>query len=178
MGSPDKAVEEYRRALSYRPNYGEAYSGLGDAYVIKGMKQKAMEEYSNAIEALPVSALISVPAYNNLAYLYAEEEQDLDKALSLAQKAMQLAPKHPDISDTIGWIHYKKGAYEEAVANLKDAVKGSPNNPTIRYHLGAAYYKQSAKEKALAELEKALEISDTFEGAEETKQLLIELGAR
>ncbi len=172
---PDEAIEEYRKALSYRPNYGEAYSGLGDAYLTKGMTQEAAEEYKNAVRVLPVSALISVPAYNNLAYIYAEGEQDLDTALSLAQKARRLIPKHPDIADTMGWIYYKKGLYDEAVADLKVAIEGAPENPTIRYHLGAAYYKQGDKNKASAELERALKISDDFEGVKEAKRLLAEL---
>jgi Flp pilus assembly protein TadD len=175
MRSPDKAIEEYRKALSYRPNYGEAYSGLGDAYLTKGMTQEAVKEYKNAVRVLPVSALISVPAYNNLAYIYAEEEHDLDEALSLAQKAKRLLPNHPDVADTVGWISYKKGLYDEAVANLKAAVKGSPDNPIIRYHLGAAYYKQGARDEAAAELKKALEIDDKFEGVEDAKRLLAEL---
>ena len=119
-----------------------------------------------------------MPAYNNLAYIYAEKEQELDKALSLAQKAKQLAPEQPDISDTIGWIYYKKGMYDEAVANLKQAVDGSPDNPIIRYHLGAAYYKQNAKDEAAAELKKALSIDDKFEGAEDAKRLMSEIESR
>ena len=111
---------------------------------------------------------------NNLAYIYAEEEQDLDKALLLAQKAGQLAPNHPDVADTTGWIYYKKGLYDEAVASLQIAVQGSPDNPIIRYHLGAAYLKQGDRDKAEAELRKALATNDSFAGAEEAKRLIAE----
>jgi len=178
MSSPDKAIEEYSKALSYRPNYGEVYSGLGDAYLTKGMTQKAVEGYKSsisedAIRTLPIRALISV--YNNLAYIYAEEERDLDEALSFAQKASQVAPKHPGIADTLGWVYYKKGLYSEAMANLEVAIEGMPDNPTVRYHLGAAYYRQGVKDKAAVELRKALSTNDKFEGAEDAKRLLAEL---
>jgi len=175
MGIQDKAIEEFKKALSYRPNYGEAHSGLGDAYITKGMTQEAIESYKEAIKILPMSALVSIPAYNNLAYIYAEQEQDLDKALSLVQKAQQLAPEHPDIADTIGWIYYKKELYDEALPNLQVAAKGSPDNPIIRYHLGAAYYHLGAKDEALAELETAFKMSDKFEGSEDARRLLTEL---
>ena len=95
--------------------------------------------------------------------------------LILAQRANRLAPKHPDIADTLGWIYYKKGLYDEAVANLKAAAEGSPDNPIIRYHLGAAYYKHGAKDEAAAELKKALGENDKFEGVEEAKRMLAEL---
>lgn len=178
QGAPDKAIEEYKKALSYRPNYGEARSGLGDAYAVKGMYSEAAVEYDNAIKVLPVSALVSVPAYNNLAYIYAEEQQDLDKALSYAQKAKQLVPTNPDVSDTIGWIYYKKGDYSKAITNMENAVKGSPENPTMRYHLGLAYYKKGDKRKAEAELKKALSIGGKFPEANDAKKLLGELGVR
>jgi tetratricopeptide (TPR) repeat protein len=180
-GSPDKAIEEFESALSLAPNYGDAYAALGDAYLAKGMTQKAVEEYKNsitekAIRTLPIRALISV--YNNLAYIYAEEERDLDEALSFAQKARQVAPQHSGIADTLGWVYYKKGLYDEAVANLEAALEGTPDNPTIRYHLGAAYYRQGARDKAAAELKRALEADDKFEGAEDAKRLLTELETR
>ena len=180
-GSSDKAIEEFRRALSFQPNYGDAHAALGDTYLAKGMTQEATEEYKNAISedairTLPIRSLISV--YNNLAYIYAEEGQDLDAALSLAQKAKQVAPRHPGIADTLGWVYYKKGNYDEAIANLETAVEGAPGNPIIKYHLGAAYYKQGIKDKATVELKKALEIDDKFEGAEDAKRLLTELEGR
>lgn len=171
-GLPDKAIEQFNEAISYNPNYAEAYSNLGEVYITKGMYQEAVERYKKAIEVLPVSALISVPVYNNLAYIYAEEGGNLDKALSYAQRAAELVPKDPDVADTIGWIYYKKGNYDEAVDNLRVAVEGSPDNPIIRYHLGAVYYHKGAKEEAARELSKALSISDKFEGAEDARHLL------
>ena len=177
-GMPDKAIDEYKKALIYRPNYGEARSGLGDAYAIKGMYKEAVAEYDNAIKILPVSALVSVPAYNNLAYIYAEEQKDLDKALSYAQMAKQLVPNHPDISDTIGWIYYKKGDYDKAIVNLENAVKMSPENPTMRYHLGSAYHKKGDKNRAKTELNRALNISGKFPEANDAKKLLSDLDAR
>lgn len=177
-GMPDKAIEEYKKALSHRPNYGEARSGLGDAYIAKGMYTEAAMEYDNAVKILPVSALFSVPAYNNLAYIYAEKQQNLDKALLYAQRAKQLVLTNSDVSDTLGWIYYKKGDYDKAIANLEDAVKISPENPTMRYHLGLAYHKKGDKSKAGTELKKSLSIGSKFPEANDAKKLLNELSAR
>jgi tetratricopeptide (TPR) repeat protein len=176
----DKAIEEYKRALTLAPNYGEAHVSLGHVYYLgKGMSQMAIEEYQKAIspdvvKTLPIPDLVS--AYNNLAYLYAEEVKNLDKALSLAQKAKQIVPEHPSISDTLGWIYYKKGSYDEALSNLKFAAEKLPDDPNIRYHLGMVYYKQGDKDSAISELSKALEIDDKFPGAEDAKQALTDLG--
>jgi len=173
--SMDKAIEEFKNAVSYNPNFGEAYYGLGDAYLTKGMIKEAVEGYKNAIRVLPASALISVPVYNNLAYIYAEEDNKLDEALSMAQKAKQLAPDQPDVSDTLGWIYYKKGMYKEAITYLKEAVSKQPDNPIMRYHLGAAYHKQGLRNEAIKELESSLSKGKSFEESEDAKRLLSSL---
>ena len=181
-GQPDKAIEEFNKALTQSPDYGSAHAAMGNAYLVKGMTQKAAEEYKkaiseNSIRTISILELISV--YNNLAYIYSEEEgQNLDSALSYAQKAKQAAPKSPDIADTLGWVHYKKGNYDEALTNLKNAAEGSPNNPIIRYHLGLAYYKKKLKDEAVTELKKSLSISDKYKGADDAKRVLAELGAQ
>ncbi len=49
-------------------------------------------------------------AANNLAWDYAERGQNLDVALNLAQTAKAKLPNTAAVSDTLGWVYYKKGA--------------------------------------------------------------------
>lgn len=180
-GSPDKAIIEINKSLSYSPDYGDAFALLGDIHIASGNISEAKKYYEKAIDENAIrklSILNLITTYNNLAYIYAEEIENLDKALSYAQKAKQAIPGNPDIADTLGWIYYKKGNYDEALTNLKFAADGSPNNPAIRYHLGAAYYKKGIKDQAISELKKSLSISDKFPGAEDAKKLLAELEAK
>lgn len=179
QGQFDKAIGELNKAISFIPDYGDAYAVLGDIYLAKGKSQNAIEQYKkaiaeSAIKKLSLTNFVSV--HNNLAYIYSDENGDLDTALSYAQKAKRVAPKHPDISDTLGWIYYQKGNYDEAISNLKTAAEGSPNNPIIKYHLGAAYYKKGLKDQAVVELKKSLSISDKFKGVDDTKRILAEIG--
>jgi tetratricopeptide (TPR) repeat protein len=179
QGQFDKAIGEINKAIANDPDYGDAYAVLGDIYLVKGMNQNAIELYKKAI-AEKATKKLSIPNFvsvlNNLAYLYSDDNMDLDTAMSYAKKANQLAPKHPDIADTLGWIHYQKGNYDEAINNLKVAVEGSPNNPIIKYHLGASYYKKGLKDQAAEELKKSLGISDKFKGADDAKLILAEIG--
>jgi Tfp pilus assembly protein PilF len=50
-----------------------------------------------------------------------------------------------------------------------------PDNPTVTYHLGMAYYKKGDLENARAELEKALQLDESFNGADEARRILAEL---
>ena len=69
------------------------------------------------------------PAANNLAWLYSEHGGDKEKALELAQRAKEAAPDDPHISDTLGWILYKRGVYQRAVGLLKESAAKLPDQP-------------------------------------------------
>ena len=144
---------------------------LGVIYDSEKKYQEAESHYRTALDINPEF----IPAANNLAYLLVAQDKDLNEALSLAQKAKEKLPKNPAVMDTLGWIYYKKGAYDMAVLELSDSLEKLPKHPVVRYHLGLALYKKGDKAKAKAELEKALELKKDFEGAEEARKLLKKL---
>jgi tetratricopeptide (TPR) repeat protein len=132
-----------------------------------------MDAYSKVIELDPSS----IKAHNNLAWLHATQKQGkVDVALKLAKKAKELSP-NPAVIDTLGWIYYLNGMYDEAVSELETSVKGAPWNSTILYHLGAAYYKNEQREQALSEFERALKINSNFPEANEAIKLVEEIRA-
>src|SRR5688572_4369903 len=55
-------------------------------------------------------------AANNLAWLYVEQGVHFDLALQLALTAKAGLPQRPEVSDTLGWIHYQKGLIAQAIA--------------------------------------------------------------
>ena len=115
------------------------------------------------------------PAANNLGYLYAERNENIDEALNLAQSAKEQVPDDPHISDTLGWIFYKKNIYSRAIVYLKEANEKITDNPIIKYHLGMAYFKNGDKEQSKRELKRALELAPKFDGSEEAKATLKEI---
>jgi Flp pilus assembly protein TadD len=166
--SIDKAIEGYNTAIQKDPNSISAYMGLGMIYDSRKDVAKAKEYYQKALKINPRFP----PAANNLAYLYAEDGENIDLALNLAQDAKAQVPDDPHISDTLGWIYYKKNIYGRAVSYLKEASEKVPDNPIIRYHLGMAYLKSDNKAMAKKELAKAIELNPKFPGAEEAKAAL------
>lgn len=62
-------------------------------------------------------------AYNDLAWLYAQEEKDLDIALELTEKALSYAPEQPAYLDTKAEVLEKLGRYDEAKP-IRDSLKG------------------------------------------------------
>ena len=91
----------------------------------------------------------NVNALNYLGYTYAEMGKNLDEAERLIKKALKEKPNDGYITDSLGWVYFKKGLYDQAVKYLEKAVSLVPNDPIILEHMGDAYFKVSEKGKAL-----------------------------
>ena len=82
----------------------------------------AKKRYETIVNADPTAAV----AANNLAWIYAEEGEKLDEALRLAQSAATKLPENAEVSDTIGWIYYKKELPALAVPAFERSVEKAP----------------------------------------------------
>jgi tetratricopeptide (TPR) repeat protein len=114
-------------------------------------------------------------ALNNLAFLLAENHGDLDQALTYAQRARQLLPHFPDVSDTLGQIYLKKQLTDSALDTFKEIVALQPARAIYRYHLGQAYAQKGEKEKAIQELQLALKSNPQKDEETQIRQLLQKL---
>jgi tetratricopeptide (TPR) repeat protein len=128
----------------------------------------AKQAYQKALATNPNYAA----ALNNLAWVYCEHGGNLDEALSLAQRAKQIQPDEPNFSDTLGWIHYRKGLYGSAVELLKDAVRRAPGGGLFQYHLGMALLKTGRKDEARPALRRAIDLNLSATDAQQAKQTL------
>jgi Flp pilus assembly protein TadD len=99
----------------------------------------------------------------------------LDVALQLAQTAKAGLPNVGTVSDTLGWIFYKKGLTGQAVRSLREATTQAPSQPSIRYRLGLAYLKNGDQSEARGALEQALRLNPKFPEAAEAKRALAAL---
>jgi tetratricopeptide (TPR) repeat protein len=95
-------------------------------------------------------------ALNYVGYTWAEKGYNLDQALEYLKKAVTLKPDDGFIRDSLGWIYYKLGDYQQGVRELKIAVSKQPHDPTINEHLGDAYLKIGDTKNALLSYEKAV----------------------
>src|SRR5207245_8140485 len=96
-----------------------------------------------------------VPALNNLAYLYADHLNNLDKAYDVARKARELQGQDASIGDTFAWILYKRGDYQQALPILQGSAGKAADNPEIQFHLGMTAYMMGQTDLAKAALKKA-----------------------
>lgn len=145
----EDAVKTYNKAAKIIGNpipkeYWQVYYVRGMSYERLGKWQKAEADLSAALEYQPDNPLI----LNYLGYAWADQGINLKQSLELIRKAAALRPTDGYIIDSLGWVLYKTGAYEEAVPHLEKAVELLPYDPIINDHLGDAYWRVGRKLEA------------------------------
>ena len=96
-------------------------------------------------------------ALNALGYSLADHDLKLDEAHEYIKKAIVLAPNNPAIIDSLGWIQYKLGQYEEAEISFKSAIDTDIHDPELYIHLYKTLIKLNKTQEAKDLLLKALE---------------------
>jgi tetratricopeptide (TPR) repeat protein len=162
-----QAINELQAYLSKWPDDLRARMTLGGICEKQKEPLKARDAYEQILARDPEF----VPALNNLAYLYADKLNEIDKAHDLAQKARGLRPE-PAIADTLGWVLYKKGDYQEALALFQESAGKLAQNPDAQFHLGLASYMMGQPEAARAAFKQALNTGADFAGKEEAQRRL------
>ena len=86
-----------------------------------------------------------------------------------------MAPDEPHISDTLGWILYKRGVYQQALTMLRDSARKLPDNPEIQYHFGMAAFMTGDARTSRYALEMAANSPTQFTGKDEARRVLTRL---
>jgi len=85
--------------------------------------------------------------YNALGYSFADRNVKLPEARVLLEKAMALKPDDAAITDSMGWLAYREGKLDVALALLQQAHNLNPE-PEIAAHLGEVMWKLSKQDEA------------------------------
>jgi Flp pilus assembly protein TadD len=93
---------------------------------------------------------------NYLGYSMVEQGSDLDEALAMIEQAVAGQPDDGYITDSLGWVLYRLGRYEEAVPHMLRAVELTPDDPIINDHLGDVLWKVGRNREAQFQWRRAL----------------------
>ncbi|MGH8163990.1 MAG: tetratricopeptide repeat protein, partial [Rhodanobacteraceae bacterium] len=96
-------------------------------------------------------------AYNYLGFMWADHNQHLEEAEDYIKKALATDPDNGAYLDSLGWVDYRRGNYEQALAELLNAAQAlKEDDPTVFTHIGDTYEKLNQIPKALEYWQKAL----------------------
>ncbi|MFO0966525.1 MAG: tetratricopeptide repeat protein [Gemmataceae bacterium] len=126
---------------------------LSTVYAQKKQLAKAEEQLELILRMDPDNATVN----NDLGYIWADHNKNLDKAEAMIRKALDLDKRRRQLSrelseeedadnaayvDSLGWVLFRKGEYKEAVKELQRAVKlPGGEDAALWDHLGDAYYR-------------------------------------
>ncbi|MEM6710727.1 MAG: tetratricopeptide repeat protein [Pseudomonadota bacterium] len=77
---------------------------------------------------------------NYLAYTWVDRGEHLERSVSMLERAAEMRPDSGYIVDSLGWVYFRLGRFEEAVEQLELAVTLDPTQAVIHDHLGDAYW--------------------------------------
>ncbi len=121
----------------------------GTAYERSKQWPKAEADLKKALELVPETQPQGrAQVLNYLAYSWVDNNQNIEEAFKMLQRAVELSPRDGMIIDSLGWAYYRLGRYEDAVRELEKAVELKAGDPVINDHLGDAYWKVGRKLEA------------------------------
>ncbi len=129
--SLEAAIEEFRQAMSARPDDWASYANLGNFYMERRDFPAAARCFETAIglETRSVGPLVNAAiAYSNL-----NRNEEADKSL---RRALALEPDNAAANFNLGLLLGEEGRLDDAEAALRKAWKADPQMAPAAYNLG------------------------------------------
>ncbi|WP_332718507.1 tetratricopeptide repeat protein [Pelagibacterium mangrovi] len=156
----DEAAEAYsgiiERIETPRRNDWRFFYVRGIAYERAGDWDLAEADFLAALELSPNHPDV----LNYLGYSWVDRGMNLEQALGMIERAVELAPMNGYIVDSLGWAFYKLGRVDEAVAVLEKAVQILPADPEINDHLGDVYWSAGREREAMFQWRIAIDVDE------------------
>src|SRR5437660_6885213 len=119
-----------------------------------GLYDKAADLFKKSIAIDPANA---ADAYNYLAYMWAEHNMRLGEAEQMIKLALQSDPNNGAYIDTLGWLEYRQGKFDQALVDLlRAAQKLTRDDPVVFEHIGDTFVKMNKIAQAVDAWQKAL----------------------
>jgi len=151
IAEPQRPLEDW---LARNPDDPGVLVLLGDYQQQRGDVAAATASYEKALKAAPGN----VVALNNLAGIY--QQKGDARALDLARRAHEAAPRNPAVQDTYGWALVESGEVAKGLELIREAARALPDVPEVQYHLAAALARKGDAVEARRLLKQVLAAGD------------------
>jgi tetratricopeptide (TPR) repeat protein len=119
-----------------------------------GFYDKATNLFKKSIAIDPANA---ADAYNYLGFMWADHNMHLDEAEDMIHHALKIDPQNGAYLDSLGWLEYRRGKYEQALEDLLRAAQNLPKaDATVFEHIGDTCFKLNRAGQALGYWQKAM----------------------
>jgi len=151
-----RAAEAYSAAIELIdtevPGHWRLYYARGITLERTDRWDEAGADFRHALELNPDQPNV----LNYLGYSLVEMRRNLAEAEQMIRTAVEQRPQDGYITDSLGWVLYRLGRYEEAVAPMERTVELLPVDPIVNDHLGDVYWMVGRKLEAEFQWKRAL----------------------
>jgi len=148
----EEALEFYDKALKFNPDNESAALSRADVLMQMGRLDEALDAFAAAAKRWPKSAM----ALNAYGYTLADKTDRYQEAEKLIRKALRYDPDSSAIIDSLGWVLFKLGDYEEALVELERAYAGMQDHE-VAAHIAETLVALDRQDEALERLTAAEE---------------------
>jgi Flp pilus assembly protein TadD len=167
-----EAVREYDRVIGratpVQQRHWALFYSRGIAHERSKQWGKAEADFLKALELQPEQPLV----LNYLGYSWIDRGENLHRARTMVERAVELRPNDGFIIDSLGWALYRLGDYQGAVVKLERAVELQPDDPVINDHLGDAYWRVGRQVEARFQWQRSLGLKPEAEAKAATERKL------
>ena len=153
-GRHQEAFDIYDRALLDMPDE----SNLLYARALSAEKINRLDILESDLRLILSNEPNNVQALNALGYTLADKTERYEEALRYIKRALALEPKDAAVVDSMGWVQYRMGNHQEALAYLKNAM-AIIGDVEIAAHFGEVLWVTNNKEEAINVWDQALKQS-------------------
>lgn len=143
-------VKHWREAFDVLGSAGQRFKDDADLLYEQAMvaeKLDRMDEMERLLRKVIALKPDNAHAHNALGYSLADRSQRLPEARQLVQRALELLPGDPFITDSLGWVEFRLGKHEEALRLLRSAY-GTRPDVEIAAHLGEVLWALGQRDEA------------------------------
>jgi tetratricopeptide (TPR) repeat protein len=130
LGDRNGAANALAAWVQTNPSSSTAWMQWGLYHVALGRRDDAVAYLEKAVEL----DAENLDAANDLAWLYADSNAKLDRALELANRVISKQPSG-NAFDTLSFVHRRRGDLPMAIRAMKRAVELEPDNEAYRARL-------------------------------------------
>lgn len=144
-GRDGEAVPLLARAAELDPDNEQILYDLAVAQEQAGLPAEAVETLDRLLPLRPDDA----HTLNFFGYLLADQDWELERAERMILRALEQEPDNPFYLDSLGWVHFRMGRFEEALDSLVSATNELGTDPVVLEHVGDTLAALSRYEEAL-----------------------------
>lgn len=159
-GKPQKAVEDFRKAIDLKLESASDYCNLGVAYAALGDYQQALAAYNKALDLKPDYGT----GYYNRGNLYKQIGNN-QQAVRDYSRAIELKPDYAGAYANRGATHGAAGSLQQAIADFSRVIELEPRNAEAWYNRGTGYGKMRKYLAALDDFSRAIELKPDYSNA-------------